>query len=75
VSEESTTPNRVRSGPGTGDGIVALLDPGTVVWVLEGPICADGLVFWKVEDISIPGGVGWTAEGDGSDYWLEPYEP
>lgn len=43
--------------------------------ILEGPICADGLVFWKIESESIPGGIGWTAEGDGKEYYLEPYRP
>jgi len=35
---------------------------------------ADELIFWKVESKSIPGGVGWTAEGDGKDYYLNPYK-
>ena len=68
-------PNRVRSEPRKGDNLIATLDPGTVVKVLEGPVCADGLVYWKVESDNIPGGVGWTAEGDGKEYWLEPYKP
>jgi hypothetical protein len=46
-----------------------------VVKVIKGPICADGLIFWKLENDSIPSGVGWTAEGDGQEYWLEPYTP
>jgi hypothetical protein len=68
-------PNRVRSEPRKGDNLIATLEAGTVVKVLEGPICADGLVYWKVESDKIPGGVGWTAEGDGKEYWLEPYKP
>jgi hypothetical protein len=27
---------------------------------------------WRVEKFTIPGGSGWTAEGDGKEYWLEP---
>lgn len=68
-------PNRVRSAPNTGAEVVAQIYPGTSVQVLEGPVCADGLVFWKVENASIPSGAGWTAEGDGSEYFLEPYRP
>jgi Tol biopolymer transport system component len=75
VSKETTTPNRVRAGPKTSDEIVTLLDPGTVIEVIEGPVCAGGLVFWRVEHTSIPGRMGWTAEGDGNEYWLEPYMP
>lgn len=69
------SPNRVRSAPQKGDNIISQLAPGSVVKVLEGPVCSDGLVFWKVESDTIPGGVGWTAEGDGTEYWLEPYSP
>lgn len=68
-------PNRVRSVPQKGDNLIGKLNPGDVVKVLEGPVCADGLVFWRVESDSIPGGSGWTAEGDGQEYWLEPANP
>jgi Tol biopolymer transport system component len=75
VSQETNTPNRVREGPSTADAIIGVLDPGTVMKVIEGPVCADGLIFWKVEHKSIPGSTGWTAEGDGTEYWLEPHVP
>ena len=52
-----------------------MLYPGSVVKLIEGPVCADGVVFWKVKNQLIPGGVGWTAEGDEVDYFLEPSEP
>lgn len=69
-------PNRVRSSPDTDpDNIIATLYPAEIVHIGGGPWCNDGLVFWKVESESIPGGVGWTAEGDGVEYWLEPYNP
>jgi len=63
---------RVWSGPRLNNEEIAQLPPGTVVEVLEGPVCADGfvIVFWKVESDLIPGGVGWTTE----DY-LVPYNP
>ena len=67
-------PNRVRSEPGKSSEVIGQLYPGTASIVVEGPICADGLVFWKVENSTIPGGSGWTAEGDGKEYWLEPYK-
>jgi hypothetical protein len=75
VSEDSILPNRVRSEPSAAASITALLYPGTVVKVLEGPNCAEGLVFWKVVSELIPGGVGWTAEGDGTEYYWVPYPP
>ena len=70
VSEDTSLTNRVRVGPGTNEPIVALLYPGSIVKLIEGPVCADGVVFWKVG--SYPTGIGWTAEGDGRKYFLEP---
>jgi hypothetical protein len=75
MGDASSPPNRVRSGPKTGGNIIALIPAGTIVAVLEGPVCADGLVFWKVSSSQLPGRIGWTAEGDGTEYWLEPYGP
>jgi hypothetical protein len=68
------TPNRVRSAPDTSAEIITQIDPGQIVVVLEGPACFGDLVFWKVQSTAIPGGQGWTAEGDGSVYYLEPYK-
>lgn len=66
-------PNRVRTLPGTTADVITTIYPGTIVKIVEGPVCKDGLIFWKIENDSIPGGIGWTAEGDGNNYWLEPY--
>ncbi|HSL28772.1 MAG TPA: hypothetical protein VK900_06185 [Anaerolineales bacterium] len=75
VSQENSLPNRVREAPDHGAEIIYQIYPGTIVRVMEGPVCADRLVYWKVEHEGIPGGAGWTAEGDGSDYYMERYPP
>ena len=67
--EEGDTPNRVRSGPSKDSQMIDQIDPGTPVSIVSGPVCADNYVFWKVQYAN---GVGWTAEGDFSTYWLEP---
>ena len=67
-------PNRVRAEPSKSAEVIGQLYPGTASLVIEGPVCVDGLVYWKVENSTIPGGSGWTAEGDGKEYWLEPFE-
>lgn len=74
AGDPGDAPNRVRAEPNLNATQVGLLDPGTVVTLLRGPICADGLVWWKVSHDSLSSGVGYTAEGDGKEYWLEPYE-
>ena len=74
VSQEQPSPNRVREVPDAAAKIIHQIYPGGIVRVLEGPVCKNGLVFWKVENSLIPGGVGWTAEGDGKEYYLEPIQ-
>jgi hypothetical protein len=74
VSEENPSPNRVREAPDSDAKIIYQIYPGSILQVVEGPICADGLVFWNVENSLIPGGAGWTAEGDGKEYFLEPIQ-
>ncbi len=66
--------NRVRAIPDTVGDILSQLNPGMMFKILEGPVCADGFAFWRVEHASIPGGSGWTAEGDLAEYFLEPVE-
>ncbi len=68
-------PNRVRAGAGSSYEVIYQIYPQTLVKVIDGPVCADGLVYWKVEHAQIPGGSGWTAEGDFAEYWLKPYRP
>jgi hypothetical protein len=64
-------PNRMRSNPSTGGQIVGQIPGEGVFNVLEGPICdtANGIAWWRVE---YDGLTGWTAEGQGNNYWTEP---
>lgn len=70
-------PNRLRSAPDTSAEIITRIASGRFVFVLEGPICADGVVFWKVvtDGLESSHQEGWTAEGDGTKYYLVPYKP
>jgi len=63
----------VRTGPGKSYDFLTNIYPGTVVRLLEGPVCLEGLVFWQVENASIPGGTGWASEGDLDEHWLVLY--
>jgi hypothetical protein len=65
---------RIRVAPEANAEILVELPEGEILYVVSGPVCADGLVFWLVEHDDIPGGEGWTAEGDFEEYWLEPSE-
>lgn len=68
-------PNRVRAEPNSSAAIVGQFLAGETYILLDGPVCVDNLVFWEISDPRLPGGSGWTAEGDGSEYWLETLSP
>jgi hypothetical protein len=55
---------RARSGPGTDHEVVMRLAEGTQLLVLEGPVEANGYVWWKVR--------GDQSEGWCADRWLMP---
>jgi hypothetical protein len=67
-------PSDVRTAPDINEPPLALLPSESIIQVIEGPVCEDGFVFWRVAGAVIPGDVGWTAEGDGKDYYLEPVQ-
>jgi hypothetical protein len=63
-------PNRLRAGPGTNYDTVAEIPGSGVFTVLSGPQCGpEGWSYWRVQYGNT---VGWTAEGDGATYWLQP---
>ncbi len=63
------SPNNLRSQPTTASVRLSQIPSGGVFTVLEGPQCADNAAWWRVE---YAGTVGWTAEGQGGTYWVEP---
>lgn len=64
--------NNVRDQPIKGGMLVGAIPGSGEFKVLEGPVCADGLNWWRVESGEI---AGWTVEGSGADYWIEPLAP
>ncbi len=62
-------PNKMRSAPSTGAPQVGSIPGEAVFNVLGGPQCADGYLWWQVE---YQGVSGWTANGAGGEYWVEP---
>ncbi|MCC7450652.1 MAG: SH3 domain-containing protein [Anaerolineae bacterium] len=59
--------NTLRSHPG--GWAIGLMPGGAVFSVLDGPQCVRGMAWWRVNYL---GQIGWTAEGYGNTYWLEP---
>ena len=64
-----TVPNRLRSLPSTDGDIVGELPGGSEFTVLDGPACG-GVYTWFFVDYN--GITGWTAEGTGQNYYIEP---
>jgi WD40 repeat protein len=58
----SRDPNSKRLNP---------IPPGGVFTVLDGPVCAWNYAWWKV---NYNGVIGWTAEGEGATYWVQPIQ-
>jgi WD40 repeat protein len=65
----STTPSRLRDKPTTKGQEVTQIKGRGLFTVLAGPVCGDGLNWWKVD---YNGATGWTAEGSADEYFLDP---
>jgi hypothetical protein len=51
--------------------MIGQLQPGDGVFIMEGPVCQDGMVWWFVENGDTEQ-QGWMPETDAVVYWLEP---
>ena len=68
---------RVRSAPGRGtdsEELSPLLQPGTRMLVLRGPVAADGYDWYEVILDDEPG-FGWVAAGKDGEAWIRPVAP
>jgi hypothetical protein len=62
-------PVRVRTTPGMNGGIIGELAILEEFTVLDGPICNDGYLWWRIRNDRLE---GWSAEGVFGNYFLEP---
>lgn len=60
----------VRAMPNPNADLMNIVATGNVVNVIDGPTCAFGYAWYR---ITYQGILGWTAEGVGEFYWLEPW--
>jgi hypothetical protein len=67
-------PNGIRYGRDLYyDTIVGYAQPGSLLEITNGPWCSRGWLVWLVR--TQDGVVGYTPEGNGSEYWLFPTAP
>lgn len=50
---------------------VTQFDSGTTLWVLNGPTCLNGYLWWEVQDVE-QDITAWVPEGTTDSYFLEP---
>lgn len=65
----------VRSEPTRSGARIGLLSEYEMFSVLEGPVCAEGYHWWRVQTHHVREAInGWAAEGDAQreEYWLKP---
>jgi len=62
----------LRSEPSKGGARIVCMETGSVLWVLEGPICSNSVNWWQVR--TAYGKVGWMMEGGDEEdpYYLCP---
>jgi hypothetical protein len=65
---DNLIPNNLRSQPGLKGKVTGKLDLGQTAEVLDGFVCADKMVWWKVRTSA--GQEGWTSEGQGEKIFL-----
>lgn len=67
--------NNVRDTPSTSGAKVGEIPGEGVFEVLEGPVCAEGYTWYRVqyEDVNGSALIGWTVETFGDDYAVELY--
>jgi hypothetical protein len=61
--------NNLRREASTESDLLTAIPEGERFNVVGGPACGEGLVWWQVE---YNGFTGWTPEGEGDTYWLNP---
>lgn len=70
IQNTDKNPLRVRVSPAIDAKIIAYMHDEERVEIIEGPILADGLVWWQIKGSS---GIGWSAEANNQgDIWIVP---
>jgi hypothetical protein len=61
-------PNNITNKPGLTNKLIGKLQIDGWATIIDGPQCADNMVWWKIETRS--GITGWAGEGQGDEVWL-----
>ncbi|MBN1202400.1 MAG: SH3 domain-containing protein [Anaerolineae bacterium] len=69
TARDNEIPKNIRSAPNTTSAILGQIPGGGVITILDGPECAENMVWWQVDYDTL---VGWVSEGQNGIYWFEP---
>jgi hypothetical protein len=72
VLADDPRPINVRSGPGTNYRILGRIEIDQLFLVLDGPECSEQYAWYRVRYADLE---GWLAEGDSTNYYVEPHLP
>ena len=71
VRQRTAMQSFIHTQPTVASSTVGQVVPGLVMRVLEGPRCANGFTWWRVQYGRVS---GWVIEISGGEYWLESVE-
>jgi hypothetical protein len=66
----SGKPNALFENPSLKSRKTGVINPKFKALILEGPVCVDGRIWWRIKLTN--GTVGWAAEWDENGYLMEP---
>lgn len=72
VTLEDDRPLNIREEPTTTSSALGAIQPGQIVYVLDGPECSTIYAWYQIEYNGI---IGWIAEGTDDLYFVEVYPP
>jgi hypothetical protein len=70
INPLNPAPNNIKNKPGLNNKSIGKMQTDEEAEIIDGPQCADNMVWWKIKTDS--GITGWTGEGQGSEVWLVP---
>lgn len=73
VNVSDFKPKHLRAAPGLNAPILYALIEGIAFDVLEGPVCADNLNWWRIQIVSRPEVTGWLSEGGPGNYAIKRF--
>ena len=68
ISQNGTGPLNMRIAPG--GELITQLQEGTLFVVVGGSECVNGYLWWQIQTDGNP--IGWVAEGEPGEYYIEP---